>query len=602
MYVLDAPIQRVVIHTDRARVIRQGTIRLSGGECVIDIADLPMTLDDRSVRATSVNPDVQIVDVGVLIEDKPTILPPEVEALRAQYDELISIDQQLVDDDQIEEERLTFLRDLREAASDAMGRALADGEMPLKNIDELIDYISDQQRESNSRRREIATGRRDISAKLAELRKKAPPGVSLRPEDGWIEGDDDDDEPRSPFGKRVFGRSASSSSNNSNNDDEPSDRRVRRGRSQKSRTIQLTVFVEQDGDYEISVSYLVSRVSWKPFYDIRVADENDFAISMLAEIKQQSGEDWVDVPISLSTARPSQDADLPKLKPWIIGAAPPPQRRGSPFGGSSSSRSDSSGSRFGSSFSSRRPFPPPPSRSPFGRASSDSSKERATSNPVKLDQEPEKISSSVPVVNYNVAQRLHIPSGTEATKAFIANFQIEGQLDIMAIPEESETAFMFARLRNTTDQTLLQGSALIFYGTHYTGKIAMEHIAPRQQFMVRLIEHAYLRAQRHLEKHSESPSPTEGKVRSDYIYRVKVFNDGDTPVSLVVYDHIPVANHKDIAVHLQAAVPQPSVPHNPDTNIFEWRITVPPQAHHSITVGFAVDHPAGMDILSKRNY
>lgn len=612
MIILEAPIQRVIVYTDRARVIRQGRVRLSGGENAVTIPMLPMTLDDKTVRATSINPTVQIIDVEVVVETLPPTPIPEAESLQAEYDQLVAADQALADDDAIEDGRLTFLRDLRESASTALGRALAGGKLPLENIDQLMDYVSDQQRRSNARRREIAHHRRELSRQMDTLQRNAPNGMTLKPRQTPTEfstNDDDDDSTtadnnRAPFGRRLFG-SNNTPPNPSTDPDDGRDPFAFAARSNKSRSIKLTMFAETDGEYEVSVSYMVSRVSWKPFYDIRVSTENDYAISFLAEIQQSTGEDWLDIPISLSTARPNQDADLPRIRPWVIDAAPPPasgsllRRIGSP-----PTNNNSSGSRFGG-FSSRRSSPPPsppsPPRNPFSRSETAANESRPLSVPVQFDQEPAQISGAIPTVTYHVPQTMSLGSGDTPTKAFISNFQLEGHLDMMAIPEQNETAFLCARLKNTTEQMILAGSALIFFGTHYVGKIDLEAIAPRRTFMVQLGEQPQVRVQRQLDKHSSSPGPTDEKRRTEFIYRITVFNDGDTPISLAVYDHIPLARHKDITVLLRAVVPQPSSPHNPDTNIFEWRLNIEPRSQQSITLGFALDHPHDMKIVSKRS-
>ncbi len=610
MIVLDAPIQRVIIYADRARVIRQGRIQLHGGESKISIPMLPISLDENSVRATSLNPAVQIIDVDILTEQRPRNMSPELAALQAQYEQIAAADEELADEDFIEEERLAFFVSLRESASDAMSKGFAFAGFSLENIKALIDYISAEQRRSIKRRREIAIQRLQLSQQMKDLQAQTPHLLvsTLQPnEETQDESEQEAKKPRSirsPFGRHLFISDGNDDENNDEQDDDETEVEtpfLSRKRSivthQKTRTIQLTVFAETEGEYEFSVSYMVSEVSWQPFYDIRVSTENDYAISFLAEIQQNTGEHWLDVPISLSTARPNQDADVPRIRPWLIEAAPKPSplTRRTFFGRPPSNNDDSrSSSPFG-----RRSSPPVPP-SPFRRAASSSNAEQKASQ-VNLDQELEQISGAIPTMTYEVAQPLRILSGETPTKAFIANYQLEGQLEMMAIPEQSETAFLCARLKNTTEQTILGGTALIFFGTHFVGKIQLDTIAPRRSFMVQLGDQPHVRIQRELEKHSSESLASGDKCRTEFIYRITVFNDGNAPVQLVVYDHIPLARHKDISVLVRAIVPQPSVPHNPNNNIFEWRLEIPPQSHQKITLGFALDHPHDMKIVSKRN-
>jgi hypothetical protein len=56
-------------------------------------------------------------------------------------------------------------------------------------------------------------------------------------------------------------------------------------------------------------------------YDLRLEESGGKAqldAGFLAQVTQQSGEDWKGVGLSLSTARPALASTLPELKPWFI--------------------------------------------------------------------------------------------------------------------------------------------------------------------------------------------------------------------------------------------------------------------------------------------
>ena len=73
---------------------------------------------------------------------------------------------------------------------------------------------------------------------------------------------------------------------------------------------------------EIEVSYHVRGASWRPLYDLTLEGER-LAVSYLAEVWQQSGEDWPAVELILSTTRRGLHQALPELDPWYIGRARP---------------------------------------------------------------------------------------------------------------------------------------------------------------------------------------------------------------------------------------------------------------------------------------
>ena len=88
----------------------------------------------------------------------------------------------------------------------------------------------------------------------------------------------------------------------------------------------LIVFIEalEPGEFELEVSYLVNRASWHPLYDLKVdTQEKQLDLTYLAEVKQSTGEDWQNVALILSTAKPGLGTLPPQLQPWYIDAHNP---------------------------------------------------------------------------------------------------------------------------------------------------------------------------------------------------------------------------------------------------------------------------------------
>ncbi len=75
---------------------------------------------------------------------------------------------------------------------------------------------------------------------------------------------------------------------------------------------------------EIELTYHVAGASWRPLYDL-VLDGEKLKVSYLAEITQQTGEDWPEVTLVLSTTRQGLRQTLPELTPVVH--RPCPSRR-----------------------------------------------------------------------------------------------------------------------------------------------------------------------------------------------------------------------------------------------------------------------------------
>ncbi|MEJ0029471.1 MAG: mucoidy inhibitor MuiA family protein [Bacteroidota bacterium] len=70
--------------------------------------------------------------------------------------------------------------------------------------------------------------------------------------------------------------------------------------------IVIKIESKSDARIQLKVDYLVSEASWFPTYDIRAKDiQSPIAITYKASIGQQSGEDWENVKLTVSSANPS---------------------------------------------------------------------------------------------------------------------------------------------------------------------------------------------------------------------------------------------------------------------------------------------------------
>jgi hypothetical protein len=77
---------------------------------------------------------------------------------------------------------------------------------------------------------------------------------------------------------------------------------------------------KSDAHVQLKVDYLVNEASWFPTYDIRAKDiQSPVAITYKANISQQSGEDWENVKLTVSSANPSATGARPVINPWILG-------------------------------------------------------------------------------------------------------------------------------------------------------------------------------------------------------------------------------------------------------------------------------------------
>ncbi|HYG49529.1 MAG TPA: mucoidy inhibitor MuiA family protein [Flavobacteriales bacterium] len=81
--------------------------------------------------------------------------------------------------------------------------------------------------------------------------------------------------------------------------------------------VRVLVKTETKGDF--SLTYIVPNARWYPSYDLRVKNiAEPMVIDYKANVTQQTGEDWTDVKLKLSTGDPSESSQKPIVSPWLL--------------------------------------------------------------------------------------------------------------------------------------------------------------------------------------------------------------------------------------------------------------------------------------------
>ncbi|MEH0154343.1 mucoidy inhibitor MuiA family protein [Limibacter armeniacum] len=94
---------------------------------------------------------------------------------------------------------------------------------------------------------------------------------------------------------------------------------LKKGNDELVSEVLAVVDVPQALDWKVELTYTIDKAGWFPTYDIRVNKLNEpMQIVSKASVFQQSGYDWKDVKLSISSGNPSQNQVLPTMDTWYL--------------------------------------------------------------------------------------------------------------------------------------------------------------------------------------------------------------------------------------------------------------------------------------------
>ena len=525
---LDAPITSVTVFTDGARVVRVGTAPLAAGPRSLVVGNLPASTDTASVRVAARGDDLSLLNVEVHTRVSTGPLREQTARLQAEVERWRDAVQALDDEDAAELAGLGFVTHLSEAAATSLARAVSSGRAGYDELSGMAGHLSASTANALARRREIGARKRVAEQELAaaEARLRGPKAAG-----------------------------------------------------QQVEFVEVTVDLEAraDTEAEIELSYHVRGASWRPLYDLVLEDER-LDVSYLAEITQQTGEDWPEVALVLSTTRQGQSRTLPELSPWYIGRPQPRAARAPAMMARSGSAADESA--LGA------PAPDEPGAVAFAAAAHPQAVKAKKARMLPAEQAE---SESGAGFTYTVARPLAVPGDGGPHKTLVAQFDADAVLDYLTVPVLAPEAYLRATVTNG-ELLLLPGRARIFHGAQFVGETQLDIVAPGEEFEVQLGVDDQIKVERKLRRRTTSKALLGGTRTIDIAYEITVDNHRERQATVSVHDHIPVSTDGEIKVRARETSPPPA--QTDDLGELTWNLTLGARESATIKHRFTVEHPA----------
>ena len=291
-------------------------------------------------------------------------------------------------------------------------------------------------------------------------------------------------------------------------------------------------------------------------------------------IRQQTGEDWSNVDMTLSTARPSIGGAPSELTPWNISIFHlRPMQVESHFAGVAAP----SAARMQKS-----------SKLQMDMAMQDM-KEETSPAEFAVAQILEEQSS----VSFHVPRSLDIPSDGSRHSTVVAFLQLPVSIEYLAVPKLSPAVFLKSEINNSASYPLLPGKVNTFIGNSFTGSSYLNKVAAGEKFDLFFGNDDQVTIKRE-ELKQQKEAGLFGKNRVNYHYRIEIANFRKEPITLTLRDQLPVAGDEEIKVSLEEPSIKPTEIKNDGTII--WKTPLKAAEKKELTFGILVEYPKDKEI------
>ena len=426
---------------------------------------------------------------------------------------------------------------------------------------------------------------------------------------------------------------------------------VNKGNSTTTSNILVTVSSKTALQSEFTLTYVVNNASWYPTYDIRAKNVNSpITIAYKANVTQQSGEDWKNIKLTLSTGNPTVSGSKPTLNPYFlsfgmynVGQAGTITR----VDGRLTSKEDGlalpgvtvkvKGTSIATQTGAQGNYSiqiPPGSQTLVYTYVGYSSEERFVSSPVinvslsadqkalaevvvtgtlgrKLEEKATEYSefrlrglSTMPVavqaienqtnVEFNIDNPYSIPSDGKQYLVEINQVDLPASFQYYVAPKLSTDVFLTAQLTDWNKYNFLSGEANLFFEGTFIGKSLIDTRATTDTLNLSLGVDKNIVVTRTLQKELTEKQTLGSNKKETKNWLIDIKNRKSQPINLLVEDQVPVSQNSAIEVETQELSGGKM---DKETGKVAWSLVVNPGDEKKYQLKYQVKYPKNQSVI-----
>jgi len=363
---------------------------------------------------------------------------------------------------------------------------------------------------------------------------------------------------------------------------------------------------------DFSLVYMVKRAGWTPSYDIRVDSvAQTMNLTYFGLVRQNTGEDWSNCPMQLSTAVPSRGG-IPGAPPKMVvrwKEDVQPRLR-------MSVGVDMSNALIGRQVQQQAMMAPQALHRQDSMNSMDSmSGDEAESRTSDMDEPPPQHEETrvrdtgVGNATFSIERRVNIASDDKPHKVTIATIPMTPLFTYFATPSLEEVAYLQARAVNGSAYKLLASDKVaVFFDGSFVTTTRLKDISPGEEVMTFLGADSAVRVEfKRLKRQQQATAGFMSTGRTLVSeFKTVVTNNKRVPVNVKIVGVFPRSATDSIRVDLiqpgaREIVPEKeakenAVMRNEVTNNIVWTRKMDPGAKLELPLEYSVSYPKGKEI------
>jgi uncharacterized protein (TIGR02231 family) len=328
----------------------------------------------------------------------------------------------------------------------------------------------------------------------------------------------------------------------------------------------------------INIDYFVNNANWIPSYDLRAENsKSPVNLTYKASITQNTGEDWKNAKITLSTMNPNRPNTKPILRPWKLRyyVKQVIRRQSTNVGITQSNITMNVDEEL---------------------EDNNSFKEFKKMPESQLSSQYTQQVTNMANVEFQVDLNYSIPSDAKPHLIVVMEEKVPSVFEHFAVPKLSTEAFLVSRMSGWENLNLLPGNANIYFKNTFIGATYLDPNTIEDTMNVALGRDQGIAISRKKRKDEESTKIIGVNKEKEITIEVTIKNKKNETVDIVVEDQVPISDIDEIKVAFDADQVK-DAEYNKKTGKLSWDLTLKPYESKKLKFTYTIKYPKDKKIM-----
>jgi len=319
---------------------------------------------------------------------------------------------------------------------------------------------------------------------------------------------------------------------------------------------------------QLNLEYITGNARWYPVYDLRVKEQGkEIQLVYKAQVVQETGLNWDNVKLKLSTTNPSIDGTKPTLNKWELAFYEPVTYRYDKV----KKKADYVDRAYEEDAKADYAMP-------MTSAIAESSSDYTTVVQTSLFAE------------FDLAIPYTIASNPQGQLVDVQNYNLPVSFRHGAVPKLSTSCYLMADITGWETLALLPGNAQLYYQNNFVGESYLDPINFKDTLSLSLGADPKVLVEREQVKDFTTNRLIGSNRKQEYAYRIKIRNTKKEAVTLKIEEQIPISTNNQIEVVL---IDAGGAIQDVETGKLTWDVTIGPNETKEVVFKFSVKYPKG---------